>query len=710
MNSPDSPIDMPKRFDHASLEPLIYKKWLESDGFTPSNEANREARAILQPPPNANGLLHIGHAYEVAIQDTFIRYWRQRGYKTLWQPGVDHAGFETQIVFERHLEREGRSRFDIPRDELYKEIYDFSVANQVSIRSQLERLGASCDWTRFKFTLDPKLVAVVYKTFKQLYDDGLIYRAKRPVNWCTKHQTTLSDLETTEREQIDPLYYIKYGPFTLATVRPETKFGDTAVAVHPDDDRYKQYIGQEIEYESVLGPARLRVIADPYVNREFGTGVVKITPAHDPNDFEIATRHNLPLREVIDQFGRMNELAGPYKGLKVAEARAQVVEDLKAKGLLEKVDETYLHTVKTCYKCGTITEPRVIDQWWLSLTKPSKSGKILRDLAIDAVKEGKTKFLTQQYENQFMRWMETLRDWPLSRQLAWGIQLPVWYQSDGSVVVTNGEFPEGAENMTREVDVFDTWFSSCQWPFTTLGTTPGDLEQFYPTTLMVTGYDILFFWVARMLMLSFYTQGDVPYRTIYIHGLVRDRDRQKMSKSKGNVIDPLGVAEEYGTDAIRLALLYGTAPGTDPVISDEKIRGMRNFTTKLWNIARFIRLKTDRETKPEWMTLTDADRQIIEKWEVVKGQVVAGFETYQLHLALEALYQFIWHDFADLYIESVKSDLEDPSHQGAIQGNLLWLLQEILVTAHPFAPFISEAVWQECIDSQSTLMTTQWRS
>jgi valyl-tRNA synthetase len=701
----DAPLpEMPKRFDHITLEPKIYKKWLESGGFTPAKNALGESRSILQPPPNANGLLHIGHAYEVAIQDAFIRYWRMQGHKTLWQPGVDHAGFETQIVYERKLEKESRSRFTIPHQELYQEIYDFSVANQVSIRSQLERLGASCDWTRFKFTLDPKLVSIVYQTFKTLYDDGLIYKAKRPVNWCIKHQTTLSDLETTDHEQIDPLYYIKYGPFTLATVRPETKFGDTAVAVHPDDPRYTKYIGQVIDYESILGPAKIQVIADTYVNPEFGTGVVKITPAHDANDFEVAHRHNLPLKEVIDQFGRMNEHAGPYKGLKIAEARKKVIEDLKAKGLLEKVDENYTHTIKTCYKCGTIIEPRVIDQWWLSLTEPGKSGKVLRDLALEAVTTGKTKFLTEKYANQFMRWMESLRDWPLSRQLAWGIQLPVWYAEDGSIVVTNGEEPENSTRLTRESDVFDTWFSSCQWPFTTLGTTPGDLEQFYPTTLMVTGYDILFFWVARMLMLSLYTQDNVPYQVVYIHGLVRDKDKQKMSKSKGNVIDPLGVAKEYGSDAVRLALLYGTAPGTDPVLSDEKIRGMRNFTTKIWNIARFIALKSDETTKAEWIAFTDADHAIIKKLELVKKEVATHFETYQLHLALESIYHFVWHEVADTYIEASKEYLDDPAKASVISSNLRWILREVLIIVHPFAPFLSEAIWQHSFDSESCLM------
>jgi valyl-tRNA synthetase len=700
----------PSRFDYQALEPIMYQKWLESGGFSPDSQSDADPRSILMPPPNANGSLHIGHAYEVAIQDTLIRYWRMKGYKTLWQPGVDHAGFETQVVFEKKLEKEGRTRFGMDRQDLYKEIYEFSVANQQNIRQQLERLGASCDWTRFHFMLEPDLVKTVYATFKQLYDDGLIYRAKRPVHWCTKHQITLSDLETSEREQIDPLYYIKYGPLTLATVRPETKFGDTAVAVNPHDERYQQYIGQKIEIETVLGPATIKVIADDYVNREFGTGVVKITPAHDPNDFEVSQRHNLPIKEVIDKYGKLNEHAGPFAGLKVNEARQKVVAAMQSKGLIEKIDENYTHSVKVCYKCGTIIEPRILDQWWLALTKPGKeSGKVLRDLASDAVNKGETKFVTERFTNQFYRWMENLRDWPLSRQIVWGIQLPVWYGKDGQVVVTAGEEPANAHELTRDTDVFDTWFSSCQWPFTTLtANNENDLQTFYPSTVMAPGYDIIFFWVARMMMLSLYTQGQTPYKVIYLHGLIRDKDRQKMSKSKGNVIDPLGVAEEFGADAIRLALLYGNAPGTDPIISIDKIRGMRNFVTKLWNIARYITLNSTPETKAELIAVTDADSLLHHRLTATVHQVTQALESYNLHIAAEALYQFVWHDFADVYIEAAKLQLQDEAKKSTTQGNLMHVLLTVLRLAHPFVPFVSEAIWQETGNEDNLLMNSSW--
>lgn len=702
--------EFPKRFDHQTLEPVIYQKWLESGGFNPDNSQATESRSMLQPPPNANGLLHIGHAYEVAIQDALVRYWRLQGYKTLWQPGVDHAGFETQVVFEKKLEKEGRSRFGMDQDQLYKEIFEFSVSNQKNIRQQLERLGASCDWSRFRFTLDPAYIKTVYQTFKQLYDDGLIYRAKRPVNWCTKHQTVLSDLETEERIQTDPLYYITYGPLTLATVRPETKFGDTAVAVNPHDERYKDYIGKTIDIETVLGPAKITVIADDYVKPEFGTGVVKITPSHDPNDFEIAERHNLQLKEVIDQYGRMNDIAGPYNGMKISEAREKVVADLQAKGLIEKIDENYLHAVKVCYKCKTIIEPRILDQWWLALTKPGKqSGKTLRDLALNSVESGETKFVTERYANQFYRWMENLKDWPLSRQLAWGIQLPVWYNKSGEVIVTDGDPPSNADELTREKDVFDTWFSSCQWPYATLDNHDNDLDIFYPTTALVTGYDILFFWVSRMMMLSIYTQGETPFGSIYIHGLVRDKDRQKMSKSKGNVMDPLGVADEYGADAMRFALLFGAAPGTDPVINEEKIRGMRNFTTKLWNIARFITLGISDTAKAQYIEVTDADSAVKKAYVSTKQIVEQAFESYQLHIAAEALYDFIWHDLADTYVEATKEHLQNPETKETTEGNLLWLLEQSLIMVHPFVPFVSEAAWQELHDSNGYLMNQKWQ-
>lgn len=699
--------DFPTRFDHASEEPQIYARWLASGGFSPNEDA-AESRCILMPPPNANGALHAGHAYEVALQDSFIRYWRMRGYKTLWQPGMDHAGFETQIVYEKKLEKEGRTRFGMDRKQLYEEIFAFCKSQEEVVRHQFERLGASADWSRFHFMLDEPLVKTVYQTFKELYDDGLVYRAKRPVHWCTKHQTTLSDLEVREEERVDPLYYIKYGPLTLATVRPETKFGDTALAVSPSDDRYISYVGQELEIETLLGPTKINVVADDYVNPEFGTGVVKITPAHDPNDFEVAQRHNLPLKEVIDQYGKLNELAGPYAGLKITEARAKVVEDLQAKGLLEKVDEQYTHMVKVCYKCGTVIEPRVIDQWWLSLTKPGKSGKCLKELALNSVKSGETCFIEERFENQFYSWMENLRDWPLSRQIVWGIQLPVWYAKDGSVVVTDGEEPENGQELTRDSDVFDTWFSSCQWPFSTLGVQANDLAVFYPTTAIMPGYDILFFWVARMMMLSIYTQGQTPYSVINLHGMVRDKDRQKMSKSKGNVMDPLGITEQYGADALRLALIYGSAPGTDPSLSEEKIRGMRNFSTKLWNIARYTLMQVGDTTKSEFIAATDADTKVQRAFERTKQTVEKAFESYELHLATEALYEFVWHDLADSYIENSKTALQDEATKATAQSNLLWILTQTIILLHPFVPFVTEAIWALLPDKKGCLMNERW--
>lgn len=700
--------EIPKHFDYQNEEPHIYEQWAQSGGFSPDMESRAEPRCILMPPPNANGALHLGHAYEVAIQDTLIRYWRMRGYKTLWQPGTDHAGFETQYVYDRKLEKEGRNRFSIPRDELYKEIYDFSVANQEVIRKQFERLGASADWSRFRFMLEPDLVKTVYQTFKQLYDDGLIYQAKRPVHWCIKDQTTLSDLEVNDEDRTDKLYYLRYGPLTVATVRPETQFGDVAVAVHPDDARYKHLIGQEIEVVMAHKTVNLPVIGDMYVDPEFGTGALKITPAHDPNDFEIAQRHNLPMPIVIDQYGKLTDATGPFAGMKINEAREAVAAELQAKGVLEDAKE-YTHTVKVCYKCKRLIEPRIIDQWWLALTKPSsKHGKSLKDMALEAVRSGETRFVTERFENQFHSWMSNVRDWPLSRQIIWGIQLPVWYTKDGKAIVTAGEEPANAHELTRDADVFDTWFSSCQWPFSTLGNHGDDLKTFYPTTAMTPGYEIIFFWVARMMMLSIYTQGKTPYEVILLHGIVRDTKGQKMSKSKGNVIDPLVMADQYGADAIRLALLYGTAPGTDPTAGEEKIRGMRNFTTKLWNIARYIQMNIDATTPVEFVPVTDADYVIERRLEACKASVTQAMDDYNLHIALEQLYQFVWRDLADTYVEAAKLQLSDEASKLTTQGNLRYVLNQTLRLLHPFAPFVTEAVWTSFSAEDGCLMNADW--
>ncbi len=451
--------EIAKAYDHNQVEAELYKMWEESGYFKPEVNPDGEPYSIIMPPPNANGSLHLGHAVFITIEDLMVRFARLNGKAALWLPGADHAGFETQVVFEKKLEKEGKSRFDMSREELYKATLEFTLKNKEVMESQLKRLGASCDWERGKFTLDPDIIATVYQTFVDLYNDGLAYRASRPVNWCTKHQTSLSDLEVKYEEQVDPLYYIKYGPLVLATVRPETKFGDTAVAVNPNDARYKDYVGKEIEIETVLGKAKIKVVADDYVDPKFGTGAVKITPAHDPNDFEVAKRHNLEIREVIDQYGRLNEKAGPYKGMKVKEARLKVAEDMQAKGLIEKIDEKYTHTVGKCYKCGTVIEPRVLPQWFIAVNeKGKKSGKTLAKDALDAIDTGKTKFVTEKFEKIYRHWMTNIRDWNVSRQIVWGIQLPVWYCKCGETIVTNGEIPErcpecNSTKLERDPDV-----------------------------------------------------------------------------------------------------------------------------------------------------------------------------------------------------------------------------------------------------------------
>ncbi|MFA6963749.1 MAG: valine--tRNA ligase [Patescibacteria group bacterium] len=717
--------EIAKAYDHNQVETELYKMWEESGYFKPEVNPDGEPYSIIMPPPNANGSLHLGHAVFITIEDLMIRFARLSGKAALWLPGADHAGFETQVVFEKKLEKEGKSRFDMSREELYKATLEFTLKNKEVMESQLKRLGASCDWERGKFTLDPDIIATVYQTFVDLYNDGLAYRASRPVNWCTKHQTSLSDLEVKYEEQVDPLYYIKYGPLVLATVRPETKFGDTAVAVNPSDARYKEYVGKEIEIETVLGKAKIKVVADDYVDPKFGTGAVKITPAHDPNDFEVAKRHNLEIREVIDQYGRLNEKAGPYKGMKVKEARLKVAEDMQAKGLIEKIDENYTHTVGKCYKCGTVIEPRVLPQWFIAVNeKGKKSGKTLAKDALDAVDTGKTKFVTEKFEKIYRHWMTNIRDWNVSRQIVWGIQLPVWYCKCGETIVTNGETPErcpecGSTKLDRDPDVFDTWFSSGQWPFATLLSQSGeskvesrkskDFDKFYSTTVMETGWDILFFWVARMMMLGLYVTDKVPFENVYLHGLVRDKDRQKMSKSKGNVIDPLGVADLYGSDAVRMALVFGTSAGNDAVISEEKIRGMRNFSNKIWNASRFTILRvtggdvqtgeigeeTIGDLEIDNSILTDADKAILKKHAETIKSVTKNIEKYNFSFAAEEIYAYFWHDFCDVYIEATKAQLDDSKIGNNTKKILIKIIVESLQMLHPFMPFVTEAVWQE---------------
>ncbi|MDO8424722.1 MAG: class I tRNA ligase family protein, partial [bacterium] len=623
-------------------------------------------------------------------------YHRMKGDKTLWLPGADHAGFETQVVFDKKLEKEDRSRFQIPPDQLYKEILEFTLANKKIMEGQLKKLGASCDWSREKFTLDPKIIEIVYQTFERLKKDELLYKGERIVNWCVKHQTSLSDLEVKYEERNDPFYYIKYGPLELATVRLETKFGDTAVAVNPKDKRYQEYIGKEIEIETLLGKRKIKVIADEAVDIEFGTGAVKVTPAHDPDDFAIWQRHKAeipPPLQVINKFGKLTAEAGPYQGMKVLEARKIIAEEMAKKGLLDpaKTDHAYKHNVAVCYKCGSVIEPMILqNQWFIKTTETPKSGGLsLRDLALKSVKQKEIEFVPQRFEKIFFHWMKNLRDWNISRQIVWGIKIPDETTSD----------------------VFDTWFSSGQWPFATLKTGQADdFKNFYPTDVMETGWDILFFWVARMIMLGIYATGKPPFKHVYLHGLVRDKERQKMSKSKGNVIDPLGVIDLYGSDALRMALVVGNTPGSDIVISEEKIRGYRNFANKVWNASRFVLMQLpDSKAQTGKLNLkskklTPSDKKILKSLAETNKLATKHIENFRFDLAADKLYHFFWHNFCDIYIEKFKFQ------KAKSQNVLLYVLLNSLKLLHPFLPFITEEIYQKMPlkDKKECMMIESW--
>lgn len=689
-----------KPYNPSEVEDKIYSKWLESGYFTPENLPGErtEPFTIIMPPPNANGSLHAGHAVFVAIEDLLIRYKRMRGYKALWLPGADHAGFETQVVYEKKLEKEGRSRFKMDGDELRNEIMEFTLANKGHMEGQLRGLGASCDWTRNTFTLDERVVDTVYDTFQKLYDDGLLYRGKRIVNWCVKHQTSLADLETDSVEQTDPLYYMQYGPFTLATVRPETKFGDTAVAVHPDDARYKEWIGKEIEFEGLIGPVKLKVIADEFVDPEFGTGVVKVTPAHDPNDFAMAERHGLEIKEVIDEFGRLNELTGKYAGLKIAEARKAIAEDLEKAGLLVRVDEKYKHAVKVCYKCSRTLEPRVLPQWFIRM-------KPLAEKALEKIADKDTLTLyPERFRKVALQWLENIQDWNISRQIVWGIPIPAKICEEcgeGFPDLSNSieTCPTCGGNVRKDTDTFDTWFSSGQWPYATLGYPENeDYKTFYPTNVLETGADILFFWVIRMIMLGLYRTGELPFDTVYLHGLVTAPDGSKMSKSKGNVINPLDISDEFGTDALRMSLIIGNTPGTPTPLDKNKAKAYKLFANKIWNVTRFILMNTE-DFDGDFERLENVDQNSAYA-EYQRGldetisEVTTDLENYRLHLAGEKLYHYFWHVFADSIIEESKPLLEGSAEERALsQATLVKILTSTLKLLHPFMPFVTEEIW-----------------
>ncbi len=710
-------------YNPKEIEEKIYKTWEKSGYFNPDNlpERHKDPYTIIMPPPNANGSLHAGHALFVALEDLMVRYKRMKGFKTLWLPGADHAGFETQVVYEKKLEKEGRSRFKMDPKELYNEIMEFTTSNKSFMEGQVRSLGASCDWSRERFTLEPEIVETVYDTFKKLSDDDLLYRGKRIINWCSKHQTSLSELETNAIDKEDKFYYFKYGPFTIGTTRPETKFGDKYVVMHPDDERYKEYKdGQQIEVEWINGSITATIIKDEAIDMEFGTGVMTITPWHDPVDFEIAQRHNLDYEQIIDFYGKLLPVAGEeFEGKNINVAREEIVKKLDEKGLLVKVEDNYKHSVKVCYKCNRPIEPQIKSQWFVKM-------KPLADKAIQAVKDGKVKFITERHEKIFFHWMENILDWNISRQIVWGIPIPAKVCKDcgEGIVDLKDEIKKCSKcggEVEQDIDTFDTWFSSGQWPFATLNYPDGkDFKEFYPTDVMETGHDILFFWVAKMIMLGIYRTGEVPFKTIYLHGLVRDAKGKKMSKSKGNVINPLDVSEKYGTDALRMALLVGNTPGTDMNLSEEKINAYKKFANKLWNIARFVLQNTEDlgevDLDGEEMKKVRGESEELKNLQENIAGITEDMENYRFYIASEKIYHYIWHEFADKIIEESKNKIEpDESAKRNQTGKketqlvLFDILQNSLKVLHPFMPFITEEIWSKLpIKGKQLLLVENW--
>jgi len=671
------------------------------------------------PPPNATGVLHIGHAEFITIQDLVIRYQRMLGKKTLWLPGTDHAAIATQTKVEKLIKaKDGKSRHDLGREEFLKRVKTFVVESQNTIRNQIRKMGSSCDWSRERYTLDSGLTKAVNEAFVRMHKDGLIYRGNRIVNWCPRCQSTLADDEVEYREQKAPFYYFKYGPVVIGTARPETKFGDKVIIVHPDDKRYKDLVGQELPVEWILGPITAKVIADPVAEMDLGSGAMTITPGHSFVDFELAQKYHLPIEKIINEKGELTQVAGSFAGLDVATARHKVFELLKSKGLVDHVDENYVHNLSVCYRCDTPVEPLVSEQWFIAVNKPIKKfgGKSLKERALAVVKDSQVEIVPERFKKVYYHWLENLRDWCISRQIWFGHRIPVYYRKrenpkssakggsasggktqnsklDKSLTedeVYVGSTPPAGEGWQQDPDTLDTWFSSGLWTFSTLGwpEKTKDLKTFHPTSLMETGYDILFFWVARMIIMSTYLMDQVPFQQVYLHGLVRDEQGRKMSKSLDNIIDPLEVIKKFGADAVRLSLLIGVTPGNDLNLAESKIAGARNFINKLWNISRYILMTTKKpeliETRPKPKTL--ADQWILDELTVLQSTVTTHLDAYQFSMAGEAIYEFSWSKFADWYLEIAKIE-------GGKDDILLYVLQNLLKLWHPFTPFVTERIW-----------------
>jgi len=707
--------ELPKTYAPGEFEDRIYQTWCEKGYFTPDVNNNAEHFSVVIPPPNVTGQLHMGHALDETLQDILVRYKRMQGYNTLWVPGTDHAGIATQIKVEERLRvEEGLSRYDLGREKFLERVWQWKDKYEARITGQLKKLGASCDWTRQRFTFDEGCSRAVRDVFVNLYKKGLIYRGYRIINWCPRCLTALSDAEVEYKDQPGHFWHIKYpikgedGYVEVATTRPETMFGDTAVAVNPEDESMKHLIGKTLILP-IVG-REIPVIADDYVEIGFGTGCVKITPAHDPNDFQVGQRHNLEQIKVMNDDATMNAGAGKYEGMDRYACRKALVADLEAEGYLVKV-VPHDHNVGVCYRCGTTVEPMTSDQWFVKM-------KPLAEPAIKAVEDGEIRFVPERFSKNYFNWMNNILDWCISRQLWWGHRIPAFYCDDcGEMTVAREDItacPKCGGKVRQDEDVLDTWFSSALWPFSTLGwpETTADLQKYYPTSVLVTGYDIITFWVSRMIFSGLEHMGEKPFSTVFIHGLVRDAQGRKMSKSLGNGIDPLEIIEKYGADALRFALSTGNSPGNDMRFSDEKMEAARNFANKLWNASRFVRmnLTIDRVELPAADKLAAEDKWILTEFNKTVANVTNALDHFEIGVALNAIYEFTWDIFCDWYIELTKSRLSEKETEGNLtaQNVLCYVLTGTLKLLHPFMPFITEEIFQALPHEEESIVIASY--
>ena len=709
--------ELAKTYDPKGMEDRIYKDWLDKKYFHAEVDRSRKPFTIVMPPPNITGKLHMGHALDNTLQDILIRYKRMQGYNALWIPGTDHAAISTEVKVTNQLKEEGIDKKELGREGFLKRTWEWKEEYGGTITEQLKKLGTSCDWDRERFTMDEGCSKAVEEVFIKLYEEGYIYKGSRIINWCPVCKTSLSDAEVEHEEQAGHFWHIKY-PIVgtdrfleIATTRPETMLGDTAIAVHPDDERYKDIVGKKALLPLVN--KEIPIVADYYVDKEFGTGAVKITPAHDPNDFEVGKRHNLPEINIMNDDATINELGGKYAGMDRYEARKAIVEDLEKEGYLVKVAD-HTHSVGTHDRCHTTVEPLIKQQWFVKMEELAKP-------AIEALKTGELKFVPERFNKIYLHWLENIKDWCISRQIWWGHRIPAYYCDECGEFVVAREMPEvcphcGCTHFTQDEDTLDTWFSSALWPFSTLGwpDKTEDLDYFYPTDVLVTGYDIIFFWVIRMVFSGYEHTGKSPFHTVLIHGLVRDSQGRKMSKSLGNGIDPLEIIDQYGCDALRLTLVTGNAPGNDMRFYNERVEASRNFANKVWNASRFIMMNMEENvvSEPDAALLNEADKWILSKVNRLAKDVTENMDKFELGIAVQKVYDFIWDEFCDWYVEAAKYRIYHKEEDQASADCVLWVLKTVLKQAlkllHPFMPFITEEIYSVLVPEEESLMMSQW--